>query len=70
MARPVETYSGYRADERPTRFLYEGQTVEVMRILSQWREPDADCFRVLRDDGQLYRLRNEKSQGSWIVSTA
>jgi hypothetical protein len=68
MARPIETYSGYCADERPTRFLYKGQSVEVKRILSQWREPDAECFRILGDDGQLYRLRHEKVQGEWLAT--
>ena len=65
MSRRVETYSGYRADERLTRFCYKGQTVEVQRIISHWREPDADCFRVIGDDGRLYELRQE--QGHWAV---
>lgn len=68
MARTVETYSGYRADERPIRFLYEGQTVDVKRILRQWCEPDAECFRVFGNDGQLYRLRHETAQGKWITT--
>ena len=68
MARPVETYSGYRADERPTRFVCEGRIIDVQKILQQWREPDADCFRVLGDDGQLYRLRHEKVQDDWVAT--
>ena len=68
MSRQVETYSGYRADERPTRFVYEGRTVGVQKILNQWREPDADYFRVIGDDGKHYRLHRETSQDNWTVS--
>lgn len=67
MARPVETYSGYRADERPIRFLYEGRTVEVKRILRQWRDPNAECFRVQGDDARTYELRQEK-ETNWDVT--
>lgn len=69
MSPHVETYSGYRADERPTRFVHEGQTVEVQMILNQWREPDADGFRVVGEDGKRYRLRHEMNRGNWTVST-
>ena len=67
MARPVETYSGFRADERPRRFLWEGRSVEVKQILSQWREPDEDCFRLIGDDGNPYMLRRGRN-GDWTVT--
>lgn len=69
MTRPVETYSGFRVDERPTRFLWEGSSVEVEQIVSQWREPEEDCFRVIGDDGNPYFLRRGRN-GDWTVTKA
>ena len=36
----VETYSGYRADERPVRFESKGRKLEVTRLLDRWYGPD------------------------------
>lgn len=61
----VESYSGYRADETPRRFVWNGRNVAVRRIARRWREPDADCFRVTGDDRLDYELR--LSGDSWVI---
>lgn len=64
-AYTVESYSGYRADETPLRFVWAGRKVVVRRMARRWLEPDAECFRVIGDDGLDYELR--LSGGSWVV---
>ena len=59
VAARVETYSGYKADERPVRFDWNGKTLEIERVLSRWLEPDEVCFRVLANDGNDYVLRRQ-----------
>ena len=53
----VETYSGYKADERPVRFVKDGKSLAVTEILRQWREPTEACYRVRASDGGTFTLR-------------
>jgi hypothetical protein len=68
----VETYSGYRADERPVRFVWQGRTFEVVEVLERWREPDYACFRVKTNDGKRYLLRQRlggesEDEAQWLI---
>ncbi|MFN3325369.1 MAG: hypothetical protein ACK5AZ_17890 [Bryobacteraceae bacterium] len=54
----VETYSGYKADERPVRFFLGERRYEVTEVLDQWLGPEATWFRVRADDGNVYILRH------------
>ncbi len=60
----VETYSGYKADERPSAFLYEGRRWEVAEIVDRWYEqgldagrPQASYFKVKTTEGAIFILR-------------
>ena len=65
METRIETYSGYRADERPLRFVWDGRVVEIREVLRRWREPGAEYFRVLGEDGLRYELR--RGGDEWVV---
>jgi hypothetical protein len=54
----VECYSGYKADERPLRFILAEQCYEVAEVLDQWYGPGYVCFRLRADDGNVYILRH------------
>ena len=54
----VECYSGYKADERPLRFLLGEICYSVEKVLDQWYGPGSTYFRVEADDGNLYVLRH------------
>jgi hypothetical protein len=43
----VETYSGYKADERPVRVKIDGATIQVAEVEDRWYSPGATFFRVL-----------------------
>lgn len=63
----VECYAGFKADERPTRFLWRGHNFEVMEVEDKWYSPEATYFRVVIQDGDRFVLRHDKCQDIWTV---
>lgn len=63
----VDTYSGYRADQRPVRFRAGGHTYEVRRVEDQWYSPGAIYFKVIADDANRYVLRHDQEQDAWTL---
>lgn len=61
----VQTYSGYRADERPISFTVVDRRFEVREILDQWQGEDHAYFKVIADDGNLYIIRHDKAADDW-----
>jgi len=64
----VETYSGYKADERPMRVHLKGRTLEVAAVEDRWYSPGETYFRVLTDDGDRYVLRHTEAQDVWTLA--
>ncbi len=64
----VETYSGYRADERPVRFELDGRRLKVERIVRQWRTPEKVFFKVEAEDRQIYTLAYDVASGEWEIT--
>ena len=63
----VECYSGYRADERPLRFVICGREFEVAEVEDRWYSPGAIYFRVRATDGNFYVLRHEEGIDVWTL---
>ncbi len=63
----VECYAGYRADQRPLRFVLRGRVFEVELVEDQWYAPAAIYFRVRADDGNFYVLRHDEVQDAWTL---
>jgi hypothetical protein len=63
----VKCYSGYRADERPERFVLGGCEFQVQELDGRWYSPEATYFRVLANDGNYYVLRHNDTQDSWTL---
>ena len=63
----VETYSGYKADERPVRFYILEHAYEVRQVLDTWYGPDDTWFKVEADDGRHYILRYRPSGDQWTL---
>lgn len=66
----VETYSGIRLHERPRRFLWEGNWLEVCKVLDQGRSPDALWFKVAADDRRVYHLKYRFDEDAWEIRPA
>ena len=67
----VESYSGYKADERPTWFYLGERKHRVTEVLDQWYGPSATYFKVRSDDGDVYILRRGPSTGGpeWTLES-
>lgn len=63
----VETYSGFKADERPVRMHLGERTLEVVALEDRWYSPGETYFRVLTDDGDRYVLCHTEAQDVWTV---
>jgi hypothetical protein len=63
----VECYAGYRADERPLRFVLRGRLFEVTDVEDRWYSPGAVYFRVRANDGNFYILRHEEGMDAWSL---
>jgi hypothetical protein len=63
----VETYSGYKADERPVRVTLDGRVNEVAEVEDRWYSPGATFFRVRLANGERYVLRRIEAQEVWII---
>jgi hypothetical protein len=64
----VECYSGFKAEERPMRILFDGHTLDIMEVEDRWYSPGATYFRVLAQDGDRYVLRHEDAQDVWSLT--
>lgn len=61
----VQTYSGYKADERPVSFTIVNRTFQVMEILDQWYGIDHAYYKLIADDSNLYIIRHDKEADEW-----
>jgi len=72
----VECYSGYKANERPVAFTYQGRRREVKEIIDRWYEgglepgrPAIDYFKIKTTDDQVFILRYLSLFDVWSIST-
>ncbi len=63
----VECYAGYKADERPVRFVAGGNTYSIESVDDKWYSPDATFFRVTANDGNVYVLRHDQENDRWTL---
>ncbi len=64
----VECYSGYKAEERPLRIVFDAQTLEIAEVEDRWYSPGATYFRVKAEDGDRYVLRRDDAQDVWSLT--
>jgi hypothetical protein len=65
----VEGYSGFKLNERPTRFVLGGHDYDVKEILDQWYGPEATYFKVRAGDGNDYILKYHAQSNEWTLES-
>lgn len=72
---PVETYAGYKADERPVAFVFRTHRYEITEIIDRWYEGavqtgtnTVDYFKIRTSTGELFLLRHRASPDLWSLS--
>jgi hypothetical protein len=63
----VESYSGFKTDERPLRFKLGERWLAVDEIVDRWYDPDATYFRVRAEDGSFYVLKHHGQSDTWTL---
>jgi hypothetical protein len=63
----VESYAGYKADERPRRLKLGEQTLEIVEVEDRWYSPGETYFRVQVEGGDRYVLRHVEAQDVWSL---
>jgi hypothetical protein len=70
----VQSYSGYRAEERPRSFQIAGRKIRVEDILRRWIEEGMsqgegwrNCFQIRGDDGKIYCLCYDLIEEKWFI---
>ena len=63
----VQSYAGYRAEERPRSFTLNGHAYEVREILDRWFGPDHSYFKVRAQDGITYLLKYDSAADLWTL---
>ena len=61
----VDAYAGYKGEETPRSFVFDGVKLLVVDVLDRWYSETHSYFRVRADDGQRYVLRYHLDEGLW-----
>jgi hypothetical protein len=59
---------GYRGEQTPRRFTFDGRTIEVSEVLDAWLAPDHRYFQVRGDDSACYVVRNDVMTARWELT--
>ena len=63
----VECHSSSAYDERPIALTWEGQRLEIIEILADWRTPDEHRFRVRTSDLRTFELAYRAAEHEWQI---
>ena len=70
----VECYSGYRINERPVAFTFQGRRWDIQEIVDRWYEGGLDAtrpvinyFKVKTDTNRVFLLRYLSLFDSWSI---
>src|SRR5262245_57408395 len=65
----VDSYSGYKANERPRQFQLDEDTFEIESVEDRWFDPNAEYFKVRTANGKRYLLRYDLKHDEWTLQS-
>ncbi len=69
MGELVESHSGFTYADRPVTLTWEGERLEIVEILAEWRTPEQKLFRVLTRDGRKFELAYSQVTEEWQIKS-
>jgi len=70
----VKCYSGYKFNERPHSFTFQGRTLEVTKIVDRWYggglkadQPALNYFKIHTGDGEEFILSYNSLFDAWRI---
>jgi hypothetical protein len=67
MSELVECHSGFAYEDRPVALTWEGQRLEIVWVLAEWRTPGKKYFHVCTTSGREFRLDYNMGTAVWQV---
>ena len=68
MSLEVETKPDSRGLDIPVRLLMDGRSIEVVKLVDEWRGKNHRYFKLVAQDGNLYILRFDEAAGRWEIT--
>jgi hypothetical protein len=69
LAPIVRCRAGYSTCDHPVSLDWQGSTLEITKIVREWREPGQKHFIVETSNGLHFKLVLIETSGQWLVST-
>jgi hypothetical protein len=69
MGELVECHSGFTYADRPVALTWEGQRLEIVQILADWRTPEKKLFRVRTTDDREFELAYSPATDEWQIES-
>ncbi|MBN1304822.1 MAG: hypothetical protein JXA13_10340 [Anaerolineales bacterium] len=63
----VECQSQTSYAEKPVALTWQGQRLEILKIISGWRTPQEKHFRVFTSDEQTFELVYLETSDNWLI---
>jgi hypothetical protein len=63
----VECHSSSAYDERPVALTWDGQRLEIIETLADWRTPGEHHFRVRTRDQRTFELAYRAADNTWQI---
>ena len=54
--------------ERPLALVWQGQRLAVVEVLTRWRTPEEQAFRVLCEDQRVFDLFYNLARDCWSIT--
>ena len=67
MGELVECHSGFSYADRPVALTWQGQRLEIIQILAEWRTPEKKLFRVRTTEGREFELAYSPATDEWQI---
>ena len=64
----VNSYAGFKGEERPVSFTIGDRTFQVVELLDRWYGEGHDYFKVSADDKCVYILRYDRELDEWELT--
>lgn len=64
----VESYSGYKANEKPLAINLDKKRLKVEEVLDRWYGEDYEYFKLKAEDDCIYIIRYDRINDLWELT--
>jgi 6-phosphogluconate dehydrogenase len=68
LAPAVRCRAEFSACDHPVKLEWRGSSVEIAKIIKEWREPGSKSYLVEVTDGSHFKLTFLEIGGKWLVN--